>query len=67
MDVAIVTGSAGVIVITGPGVKEYHDKLAQGQADLVRANGTDITSVQYFPPRRTSDDEDDQESSGDGA
>ena len=39
-----------VVVIRGPGVSDYHEKLAQGIADLVEANGKEITSVLYYPP-----------------
>jgi hypothetical protein len=46
----MVSSSAGVIVIRGPGVSAYHEKLAQGIADLVEANGKEITSVLYYPP-----------------
>jgi hypothetical protein len=46
----MITSSAGVIVIRGPGVSAYHEKLAQGIADLVEANGNEITSVLYYPP-----------------
>jgi hypothetical protein len=46
----MITSSAGVIVIRGPGVSAYHEKLAQGIADLVEANGKEITSVLYYPP-----------------
>ncbi len=28
----------------------YHEKLAQGAADLVKANGKEIISVLYYPP-----------------
>ena len=47
----MVTSPAGVVVIRGPGVSAYHEKLAQGIADLVEANGKrDSTSVLYYPP-----------------
>ena len=46
----MVSSSAGVIVIRGPGVSAYHQKLAQGIADLVEANGKEITWVLYYPP-----------------
>jgi hypothetical protein len=46
----MITSSAGVIAIRGPGVSAYHEKLAQGIADLVEANGKEITSVLYYPP-----------------
>ena len=46
----MVSSPAGVIVIRGPGVSDYHEKLAQGIADLVQANGKEITSVLYYPP-----------------
>jgi hypothetical protein len=46
----MVSSSAGVIVIRGPGVGDYHEKLAQGFADLVEVNGKEITSVLYYPP-----------------
>jgi len=34
----------------GKGVSDYHEKLAQGIADLVEVNGKEITSVLYYPP-----------------
>jgi hypothetical protein len=46
----MITSSAGVIVIRGPEVSAYHEKLAQGIADLVEANGKEITSVLYYEP-----------------
>ena len=46
----MVSSPAGVVVIRGPGVGAYHEKLAQGIADLVEANGKEITSVLYYPP-----------------
>ena len=46
----MVSSPAGVVVIRGPGVSAYHEKLAQGIADLVQANGKEITSVMYYPP-----------------
>ena len=46
----MVSSPAGVVVIRGPGVSDYHEKLAQGIADLVEANGKEITSVLYYPP-----------------
>ena len=46
----MVSSPAGVVVIKGPGVSDYHEKLAQGIADLVEANGKEITSVLYYPP-----------------
>ena len=39
-----------MVAIRGPGVSAYHEKLAQGIADLVEANGKEITSVLYYPP-----------------
>ena len=39
-----------MIVIRGPGVSAYHEKLGQGIADLVEADGKEITSVLYYPP-----------------
>ena len=46
----MISSPAGVVVIRGPGVSDYHEKLAQGIADLVEANGKEITSVLYYPP-----------------
>lgn len=46
-----ITGPAGVVVVRGPEVAAYHNKLAQGLADLVRAIGKEITSVLYYPPQ----------------
>jgi hypothetical protein len=46
----MVSSSAGVIVIRGPGVSAYHEKLAQGIAGLAEANGKEISSVLYYPP-----------------
>jgi len=46
-----------VIVIRGPEVGLYHDKLAQGLADIAQANGTDITSVLYYPPASGEEEE----------
>ena len=58
----LITSSAGGVVIRGPGVSDYHEKLAQGIADLVEANGKEITSVLYYPPAyRESDEELDEE------
>jgi hypothetical protein len=53
--VLMVSGPAGVVVIRGPEVGAYHDKLAQGLADSVKANGKEITSILYYPP--SSDEE----------
>jgi hypothetical protein len=53
----MVTSPAGVVVIRGPGVSAYHEKLAQGIADLVEANGKEITSVLYYPPAYGESDE----------
>jgi hypothetical protein len=53
----MITSSAGVVVIRGPGVSAYHEKLAQGIADLVEANGKEITSVLYYPPAYGESDE----------
>jgi hypothetical protein len=47
----MVSGPVGVVVVRGPEVAAYHNKLAQGLADLVRANGKEITSVLYYPPQ----------------
>jgi hypothetical protein len=41
----MVSGPAGVVVVRGPEVATYHNRLAQGPADLVRANGKEITSA----------------------
>jgi hypothetical protein len=49
----MVSGPAGVVVVRGPEVAAYHNKLAQGLADLVRANGKEITSVLYYPPQES--------------
>ena len=38
-----------------PEVAAYHNKLAQGLADRVRANGTEITSVFYYGDRKVVD------------
>ena len=46
----MISSPAGVVVIRGPSVSEYHEKLAQGIADLVQANGKEIISVLYYPP-----------------
>jgi len=46
----MVSSPGGVVVIRGPGFSDYHEKLAQGIADLVEANGKEITSVLYYPP-----------------
>ena len=63
----MVSSSAGVIVIRGPGVSAYHEKLAQGIADLVEANGKEITSVLYYPPAYgESDEELDEETIAEG-
>ena len=53
----MVSSPAGVVVIRGPGVSDYHEKLAQGIADLVEANGKEITSVSYHPPAYGEGDE----------
>ena len=55
--VLMVSGPAGVIVIRGPEVGLYHDKLAQGLADIVQANETDITSVLYDLPASGEEEE----------
>ena len=54
----MISSPAGVVVIRGPGVSDYHEKLAQGIADLVEANGREITSVLYYPPAYGESDED---------
>ena len=46
-----------MIVIRGPEVGLYQDKLSQGLADIVKANGTDITSVLYYPPASGEEEE----------
>jgi hypothetical protein len=53
----MVSSSPGVIAIRGLGVSAYHQKLAQGIADLVEANGKEITSVLYYPPAYGESDE----------
>src|ERR1700756_694895 len=53
----MVSSPAGVIVIRGPGVSAYHEKLAQGIADLVQVTGKEITSVFYYPPAYGESDE----------
>lgn len=53
----MISSPAGVVVIRGPGVSDYHEKLAQGIADLVEANGKEITSVLYYPPAYGESDE----------
>jgi len=64
----MITSSAGVVVIRGPGVSAYHEKLAQGIADLVEANGKEITSVLYYPPAYgDSEEELDTETMAEGA
>jgi hypothetical protein len=63
----MITSSAGVVVIRGPGVSDYHEKLAQGIADLVEANGKEITSVLYYPPAYgESEEELDEETIAEG-
>ena len=45
----------------------YHEKLAQGIADLVEPNGNEITSVLYYPPAYgESDEELDEETIAEG-
>jgi hypothetical protein len=46
----LVSTSAGIFELRGPQVGLYHEKLAQGAADLVKANGKEIISVLYYPP-----------------
>ena len=56
-----------MIVIRGPGVSAYHEKLGQGIADLVEADGKEITSVLYYPPAYgESEDELDEETIAEG-
>jgi hypothetical protein len=62
--VLMVSGPAGVIVIRGPEVGVYHDKLAQGQADIVKANGKEITSVLYYPPASRKEEDEGDEGAG---
>jgi hypothetical protein len=57
----MVSSPAGVVVVKGPGVSDYHEKLAQGTADLVEANGNEITSVLYYPPAYDESDEEVEE------
>ena len=45
------------VVIRGPEVSAYHEKLAQEIADLMQANGKEITSVLYYPPAYWESDE----------
>jgi hypothetical protein len=47
----MVSGPACVVVVRGPEVAAYHNKLAQALADLVRANGKEITSLLYYAPQ----------------
>ena len=54
----MISSPGGVVVIRGPGVSDYHEKLAQGIADLVEANGKEITSVLYYPPAYEESDDD---------
>jgi hypothetical protein len=44
-------------VIRGPDVPVYHDKLAQGIADIVKPNGKGITSILYYPPASGEEEE----------
>jgi hypothetical protein len=53
----MISSPAGVVVIRGPGVSDSHEQLAQGIADLVEANGKEITSVLYYPPAYEESDE----------
>jgi hypothetical protein len=53
----MVSSPGVVVVIRGPGVSAYHEKLARGIADLVEANGKEITSVMYYPPADGESDE----------
>jgi hypothetical protein len=53
----MVSSPGVVVVIQDPGVSAYHEKLAQGIADLVEANGKEITSVLYYPPAYGESDE----------
>jgi hypothetical protein len=53
----MVSSPAGVVVMRGPGVSDYHEKLAQGIADLVEANGKEITSLLYYPRAYGESDE----------
>jgi hypothetical protein len=55
--VLVVSGPAGVVVIRGPDVPVYHDKLAQGIADIVKPNGKGITSILYYPPASGEEEE----------
>jgi hypothetical protein len=45
----MVSSPSVVVMIRGPGVSAYHEKLARGIADLVEGNGKEITSVLYYP------------------
>jgi hypothetical protein len=60
INVLLVSGPAGVIAIRGSGVGQYHDKLAQGMVDMVRANGKEITSVLYYPPASGKEEEEEE-------
>jgi hypothetical protein len=64
----MVSSSPGVIAIRGLGVSAYHQKLAQGIADLVEANGKEITSVLYYPPvyGKSEEEELDEETIAEG-
>jgi hypothetical protein len=53
----MISSPAGVVVIRGPGVSDYHEKLAQGIADLVEADRKEITSILYYPPAYGESDE----------
>jgi hypothetical protein len=57
INVLVVSGPAGVVVIRGPDVPVYHDKLAQGIADIVKPNGKGITSILYYPPASGEEEE----------
>ena len=46
----MVSSLAFLVVIRGPMVSDYHEKLAQWIADLVEPNGKEITSMMYYPP-----------------
>jgi hypothetical protein len=38
-------------------MSDYHERLAQGIADLVEAHGKEITSILYYPPADGESDE----------
>jgi hypothetical protein len=53
----MVSSPGVVVVIRGPGVSAYHEKLAQGIADLAEGNGKEITSALYYPQEHGESEE----------